>query len=215
MDNKFFNFALPYFNAIDRGSFFRSPFSWLYILLAFINLAYPFYLLYQGVNYGVFSHNVAAFFAWLVLAFAGWICFQLFWNRRSMIHQSSYEGAEFVATPAFAHFFQTMGEWYGTFIGIVGCGISLIGTLSDGYLGIGYFGINDILPFGNLSRTSFIGIIMFPLVGFLIITITRFLSETFKSLSAIANNTGVKSGQSPSQPAAVPAVETAPAPVLG
>jgi len=90
-----------------------------------------------------------------------------------------------VATPVFSHLIQTIGEWLGTWIGIVGFSVALLTTLilgDEGYylsrqLGLGFM------------KTGVLFIILMPVYGFLIIVATRFLAEQFRALSSIVNNT--------------------------
>ncbi len=189
MDNKFFTFIKPYLSFIDNGHLYRKPFSWLYSILAIINLVVPVYIFYQAIDNNIFSAPgkfiVAFFLVWLVVAFAGWVSFQLWWDRRSKVVSTSIEGDDFVATPVFSHLIQTFGEWLGTWIGIVGFSVALLTTIilgDDGYfltrqLGIGFL------------ETGFLFVILMPIYGFLIIVVTRFLAEQFRALASIANNT--------------------------
>lgn len=50
MKNKFFTFSKPYLSVIDKGIFFRKPFSWLYIFFAVLSLLAPIYLIYSAFN---------------------------------------------------------------------------------------------------------------------------------------------------------------------
>ncbi len=189
MDNKFFTFIKPYLSFIDNGDLYRKPFSWLYALLAIINLIVPIYVFYQAVDNHIFDAPakfvIVFLLVWVIIAFAGWLSFQLWWDRKSKVISTSNVGDEFVATPVFSHLIQTIGEWLGTWIGIVGFSVALLTTLilgDEGYylsrqLGLGFM------------KTGFLFIILMPVYGFLIIVATRFLAEQFRALSSIANNT--------------------------
>lgn len=189
MDNKFFTFIKPYLSFIDNGHLYRRPFSWLYTILAIINLIWPLYVFYMAVDNGVFGSPakfiIVFLLVWIIIAFAGWVSFQLWWDRKSKIIDTSAEGDEFVATPVTSHLIQTIGEWLGTWIGIVGFGSALLTTIilgDEGYylfrqLGLGFM------------QTGFLYIILMPIYSFLIIVATRFLAEQFRALAAIANNT--------------------------
>ena len=190
MKNKFFTFITPYLNFIDRGDIFRKPFSWLYALLAILNLLVPFITLFWAINKNIFEYGdskvmITFFFIWIVIAFASWVSFQLWWDRRIKVTQTTIEGDEFLATPVFSHFVQTLGEWIGTWVGIVGTAISLSFTIFMGDTG-SYFMQDLGIPFFEAGITS---IILMPIYGFLIIVFGRFLAETFRALSSIANNT--------------------------
>ncbi len=189
MANKFFNFIDPFLSIIDNGKLFRKPFSWLYAVIAVINLLLPFYILYLAIANKVFGAPAKIVFVfilvWLTVLLASWIGFQIWWNRKDKINASSSLGDDFIATPVFSHFVQTFGEWLGTWIGLVGFVFALLVTIilgSEGYylsrqLGLGFLGL------------SAISIILMPLYGFLIIIISRFLAEQFRALVSIANNT--------------------------
>ena len=189
MDGKFFTFIKPYLSFIDNGHLFRKPFSWLYVLLAVINLILPIFIFYQAVSNQVFDspakYVIVFLLVWIIIAFASWVSFQLWLDRRSKVISTSVESDQFVATPVFSHFIQTLGEWLGTWIGIVGFGVALLTTIILGgegnylweQLGLGFIG------------AGFLSIILMPIYGFLIIVTTRFLAEQFRALSSIANNT--------------------------
>ena len=187
MENKFFTFIKPYLSFIDQGHFFRRPFSWLYGLLAIFNLIFPLYILFSKtiVFRASFKVVLAFLLVWVVLAFAGWIGFQIWWDRMMKLVVDSSTGDEFVATPIFSHFIQTLGEWFGTLFAIVGFAgllISMILLGNDAYWFLKLIG----LRFPVLGWT---GIFLLPIIGYLIVILTRFLAEQFRALAAIANNT--------------------------
>lgn len=188
MDNKFFTFIKPYLSFIDKGDFFRKPFSWLYIAFAVLNLILPFYILYTAIDNNIFDtfYTPAKFIivfilVWIVIAFAGWVSFQLWWDRKNKVTETSVENSEFVATPVFAHFIQTFGEWIGTWIGIVGFFVALLATIILG---------SDTAAIGvPFIQSGIAFIILMPIYGFLIVVGSRFLAEMCRALASIANNT--------------------------
>jgi hypothetical protein len=193
MENKFLTFIAPYLTFIDKGHMFRKPFSWLYALIAIINLLLPLYILYQLIDNSIFDAEfkitITLLLAWAVIAFAGWVSFQLWWDRKTKITFSSDDNAEFVATPVFSHLIQTLGEWFGTWIGLVGFCFALLTSIILGEQG-GYLSYQFGIPIvGEYLRSGWTSVILMPIYGFLIIVLTRFLAEQIKSLSAIANNT--------------------------
>lgn len=189
MENKFLTFIRPYLSYIDDGHFFRKPFSWLYTLLALVNLLLPIYVFYQASQNRIFDSPakfvIVFLLLWVIIAFTGWVSFQLWWDRRSKINLSSTTGDDFVATPVFSHFIQTLGEWFGTYIGLVGFGFALLATIILGDEGY-YLGRNLGIPY---LETGWTAVITMPIIGFLIIVISRFLSEQIRALASIANNT--------------------------
>jgi len=191
MENKFLTFINPYLSFIDKGHLFRKPFSWLYALIAAINLLMPLYMLYQLIGLGIFSLGtkiaIVALLSWLIVVFAGWVGFQLWWDRRTKITFSSGDDSEFTATPAFSHLIQTFGEWLGTWIGIAGCGFALLTNI---FLGEEASFLSGSIPIvGSYLGTGWAYVLLMPIYGFLIIVLSRFFSEQIKAICTIANNT--------------------------
>ena len=189
-ENKFFTFIRPYLNLIDTGRLFRNPFSWIYILFAAANILFPLFLVYDVVDRNFFDYAdskliIVFIFTFLFISFACWLGFQLWLDRKNKVITSSSEDDEFVATHVFSHFVQTFGEWLGTWIAIVGFGVSLIATivLGDEAGSISYVLGMDFIEFGIM------GIILMPIYGFMIIIVTRFIAEASRALASIANNT--------------------------
>jgi len=189
MDNKFFTFIKPYLSFIDNGHLYRKPFSWLYSLLAVVNLILPIYIFYKAVDNNFFNTSakfvIVFLLVWIIIAFTSWVSFQLWWDRKTKVTTTSVEGDEFVATPVFSHLIQTLGEWLGTWIGIVGFSVALLTTIILGD-DANYLSSQIGIPF---LKTGFLFVILMPIYGFLIIVGTRFLAEQFRALSSIANNT--------------------------
>ncbi|MEJ5307008.1 MAG: hypothetical protein WHT27_01745 [candidate division WOR-3 bacterium] len=189
MNNKFFAFINPYLKFIDNGDFFKKPFLWLYTFLALVNLIVPIYILYVAIDNKIFDGGAKYVFifltVWLIITFASWVSFQLWWDRRFKVVSISKIGDDFVVIPIFSHFLQTVGEWIGTWLGIVGFLSSLLVSLILGEEG-SYFMQSLKLDFLSLN---FVFIVLMPVISFLIIIVTRFLSEQFKAIAMIANNT--------------------------
>ena len=188
----FFDFIKPYLKLIDNGFLYRNPFSWLYAFLAIANLFVPFYVFYVAIDNHVFDGpaKLAMFFllAWFIIAFASWVSFQLWWDRKNKVMKTSEIGDDFVATPVFAHLTQTLGEWFGTWVGLVGFLVGLLATIIVGDEGRGISRSIGI-PF---IKSGLLFTILMPVYGFFIIIITRFMAEQFRALSSIANNTKKK-----------------------
>lgn len=178
----FIGFAAPYFNLIDSGALFRRPFVILYMVLAGLNL-----LSILGVLGFMFKGGIALIITGLFTIFALWVGFQLWWNRREKIDTFVTPGSEFVALPVFAHLWQTIGEWTGTFVAIAGTGASLGGLVgSIGSENTSYYGGDPMTMFTQLGFT---GLIACPIAGFLILIFTRAIAEQIRALVAVANNT--------------------------
>jgi len=200
MTDKLLNFIEPYLSYIDSGKLYRKPFSWLYVLCAILNAILPFYVLYKVIDSGIFKYAneiggaakyiFAFLLIWLALCVACWFGFQIWWNRKDKVLQTSEEGSEFPATPVISHFLQTFGEWLGTYIAVIGFGISLFGSI---FLGSDVYSLNRAmdLPF-NPGLMGIGGVILFPLLGFTIIVLSRYFAELCRCLASIANNTKKK-----------------------
>ena len=181
----FFTFSKPYLDFIGKGKIFNL----VYYVMAVINLLIPFVIMYQVIDSGFFGWGLGAkyvfafIFSWIVIVFACWIGFQLWWDRRKKI--SGIETSEFIATPVFSEIFQTFGEWLGTFIGITGAGVGLFASI---FLG------NDINNLLRMIGLGFMGfgaatIIIGPVIGYFIIILFRFLAEQLRLFAALVNNT--------------------------
>jgi hypothetical protein len=188
MDKRVLNYIAPFLSYIDSGKLFRKPFGWLYLALAAVNAVLPFYLLYVAIDNQVFSAGAKYVFAflliWLVIVAACWVGLQIWWDRKDRVQETSPEGSEFPATPVIAHFIQTLGEWLGAWIAIVGFGFSLFAAI---FLGeeAQMLGAMIDLPLSS----GFLGIILYPVYGFLVVVVARFVAEQCRALAAIANNT--------------------------
>lgn len=189
MENKFFTFIKPYLSFIDSGQFYRKPFSWLYIMLAILNLIVPLDVLYRAFDSRIFDAPpefvIAFILTWLIIAFASWISFQLWWDRKEKVKKISAEGDEYMATPGVSHFVQTFGEWLGTWIGFVGGTVALLTTLLLGDEGRYLLRQLDY----DFLQSGLLFVVLMPIYGFLIIIGTRYLAEQGRALTAIAANT--------------------------
>jgi hypothetical protein len=182
-ESPFFNFSKPYLDFIGKGKVF----SLVYIVMAVINLILPFVIIYIVIDSGFFSlgakYVFAFIFSWLVIVFACWIGFQIWWDRRTKV--SDIAASEFVATPVFSEILQTFGEWLGTLLGIIGFGVGLIATIALGGEARYLF---SAIGMGSLGLGAMV-IVVGPVIGFFIIIIFRFIAEQLRILAALANNT--------------------------
>jgi hypothetical protein len=182
--NPFFVFSRPYLNFIAKGKIF----SFVYFVMAAVNLIIPFAVIYKTIDSGIFRYVEAKYvfaiiLSWLVVAFACWIGFQIWWIRRIKVLDSASH--EFIATTSFSEILQTFGEWIGTFIGITGVGVGIIALIFLGdeasYL-FSLIGL-DFMNFG--AMVIFTG----PIAGFFIIILFRFLAEQLRLFASLVNNT--------------------------
>ena len=180
----FFTLSKPYLEFIGKEKLFGL----VYIILAVINLILPFVILYQVIDSGFFNYVSAKYifafiFTWLVIVFACWIGFQLWWDRRKKAKDSG--SSEFIAILNFSDILQTFGEWLGTLIAIIGaCGglIAFIFLGNDLNYLFGMIGLR-FLRFGAAV------IIIGPVIGFFILIIFRFFAELLRIFAALADNT--------------------------
>jgi len=96
-ENKFFNLVRPYLGFIDSPKFFTGPFSALYYLFALVYLLSPFFILYKIIEAGVFKSGdakliVFVILTWLAILAAGWISFQIWWNRQKTVETDKVTG---------------------------------------------------------------------------------------------------------------------------
>ena len=182
-EKKFFSFSRSYLDFIDKSKIY----SLIYYVMAVINLILPFGILYKAIDEGAFKAPAKFVFAlvlsWLVIVFACWIGFQVWWNRRKKIVELGT--SEFSATMIFSEILQTFGEWLGTLIGIIGAGAGLLAYI---FLG------NDInYLFYNLGMEKLaLGpaiIIAGPIIGFIIIILFRFIAEQLRLFASLVNHT--------------------------
>lgn len=182
--NPFFIFSKPYLNFISEGKIFV----FVYFIVAVINLLIPFAVIYITVDSGVFRYVGAKYIfaiilSWLVIAFASWIGFQVWWNRRAKV--MNYSSTEFIATTSFSEILQTFGEWLGTMLGIIGAGVGLIALIFLGNEA------NNLFRYIGLNFMSFGPMVIFigPIIGFFIIILFRFLAEQLRLFASLVNNT--------------------------
>lgn len=203
---------------IDNGEFFRKPLRWLYMVLAVFSLFVPFWLLYKAIykaiDIGIFEYGGAKsifffFFSWLFFLSAFLIGALIWRNRKEKVLEKFIEGSHFFAIPAFSHFMQTFGEYCGTVIAVTGAGFSLSSTVFFVFFENGTIDIptlNFLLTLSSLLVRSLlvlglpvnpvnmgiVGILVFPIIGYLVILFSRFFAEQIRVLAEIAINTKKK-----------------------
>ncbi|WP_291529927.1 hypothetical protein [Bacteroides sp. UBA939] len=182
MKNKLFTFLNPLLGYIDNGHFFREPFRWLYVIFAVLNLLFPIFVLVQAINADFFKYAegkiIFAFILIFIILCAGAWASYLFWmNRKDKLKESIEEDNEFVAIPVVSHLTQTVGEWFGLYIGVIGTLCALIIFI------FGAKGVGSILP---IPIGTFF---LLPIYGFLVVVLARLVAELYRALAAIANNT--------------------------
>ncbi|MDR0313836.1 MAG: hypothetical protein LBI14_09590 [Treponema sp.] len=183
--NPFFVFSKPYLDLISKGKIFGL----VYIVMAVLNLIIPFAVIFTTVDSGIFGwgppakYIFAIILVWLVVIFASWIGFQIWWNRRANIVNIS--SSEFIATASFSEILQTLGEWLGTLLGILGVGVGLIALI---FLGEEANYLFRLIGLGFMSYGAAV-IIIGPVAGFFIIVLFRFIAEQLRLFATLVNNT--------------------------
>jgi hypothetical protein len=180
----FTNFAKPYLDFIGKGKLFYL----IYTIMAIINLLLPFAVIFTVIQSDLAGIGGARFIftfilSWIVITFACWIGFQLWWDRKSKVKY--FENSEFVVTHIFSEIVQTFGEWAGTMIGIIGAGVGLIAAVILGDYARYLF---RVIGMGFLP-SGIIVVVAGPLIGFLIIIFSRFVAEQMRLLATLVNNT--------------------------
>lgn len=195
MNNKLFAFFEPVWRFIDNGSFFREPFRWLYVAIAILNLLFPLVAIFGTIGSGVFKYMsggaiFAAILVFILLIALGIMSFVLWMDRQKKLKELLHEDNEFVAIPMVSHFIQTLGEWFGFYLGLFGCVASLLFMLFGGSEMLGQFG-GSLLPWGS----GVMMIIIYPILGFLIVVSARLLAELYRAMASIANSAKCISNQ--------------------
>ena len=179
-NSPFFTFAKPYFDFIGKGTMFHI----VYFSMAAVSILIPIGLIIFAVEMELFSigpRGVVWFIlTWLCAAFACWIGFQLWWNRKSQI--TDVKDSEFVVIPTVADIVSTFGEWIGTLVAIIGFSAGLFGVIILGdYL-------NLVLNYIGAGQFGALIIIIGPVAGFFIIILSKAIAEAIRIIVSIANS---------------------------
>ena len=176
--NEILGIVLDY---VGGGDIFRKPFKWLYwlfgaifalgLIVLIVALFEPFKYLEAGGKIGLILDALV-----LVVAAAFSV---LYWIRRAKEVENVVDtNARYIAIPIIAHLNRTMGEFFGLLFGVFGTVLVLLAVL---------FGVRELLP-ADLGLILIIGC---PIVGFINILFSRFVSESLSVVTSIANDTRV------------------------
>ena len=179
-NTSFLSFSKIYFDFLNKGKYF----SLIYFIEAIICLSIPFVVLYLVVEAGFFNWGARAVFGfilvWIVILLAGWIGFQLWWDRRKKLRH--IDTTDFIAIPIVADMVKTTGECWGTMVG-------LVGTLG-GLIVMIFFGNElELLSMLGLNFINFWFIVLCPIVSLSFIMITRYYAEWIILLATLTSNT--------------------------
>jgi len=179
--NKVVSFVKLALGYIDSGNFFRAPVKGFYVLLAVLSVLAPFYLLYlffTEVEVTVWKALVLLLCGVVVVA-GGAVTALMWWYRKDQLATMVAEEDDFPVTPIMTHLMRTAGEASGFFVGIVLFLCALVLWVLGGDL------LRGVLP----GFKGFVSLFLLPVIGFLIVLVTRFNAETLYALAATASNT--------------------------
>ena len=153
---------------VDTNVLFKKPISCLF---AIISLGLPVYFLVMSITGNLFRSGdakliISVILTFFVFAFAGLFGALIWWHRRIKPDEgiSIYQN--------FRRFVQTLGEWLGMIVAIVAFGVVLVlwALLQEA----GSFILN-IIPVPFMSHVGLEYAFIGPIVGFLIIILTKIL----------------------------------------
>jgi len=166
---------------VDSGRFFRNPFKWIYYLIGIANFAIPFMLITDLINKSKWMGGKDIFMLVLLIIFSLAVAFiTCYWwiKRGNSLTVDAKAGSRFVAIPMIANITQTAGEVVGIWVGVFGFLVVLVALLFAGSYEL-----------DGVSGYGIWGLVIFPIVGYLIVLFSRFLAELYLALASIANNT--------------------------
>ena len=184
-NNFFYHFSKPFTDSIDNGSFFKKPISWLYSIIAYLILFTPFWSAFIAIDQNYFKFEpLISVIVLIVLLFVCFILFQIWINRKNQL--LNFDGEKgFVSTTIMSNFISTLGECYGVVVAVFGFVFSLL-SLITGEFAYLTREFSNVLPIGEIGL---VGIIIFPVLGFVIVITFRFFSELIMGIAQIARNT--------------------------
>ena len=160
----------------DSGNVFCKPFKWLYWI---ISVLVPFGCIASIVKiFDTFKYLdgvgiLMSILMIIVLLAVGFFGF-LYWFRRADDVEASVDTkARFVAMPAVSHLVRTLGE----FAGIVGASAGTFIAL-----------LVNIQIASNGYGENWAMVIIVPIVSYIVIVISRFISECINATASIAND---------------------------
>jgi hypothetical protein len=178
LEGKFFTALRPYLAFVDSTRFFTIPFSWLYILFAVVFLLMPFGILYYLIDNGFFrlpgKMIVSGILSWIAVLAASWIAFQVWWNRKKVVHTDRLNTG--VVINAFAHLVYTFCEALAHFVGVAG--------FFTGFFSL-IFGSGLLEIFGPGSSSALSIMICSLVAGYLGVWIARLAAFLFRKIAEI------------------------------
>jgi hypothetical protein len=189
---KFLSAVVPLLNSIDSGVFYRTGFKLLYAITALICLLVPIVLMISGIANSIFEMPFGSvfvvFLVWLILTFALWLGFQVWWNRMRKIDSLLEDRDDFLALPLVADYVKTSGEVSG--VVLVGAGVPIFVLL-----GIATIFDETLIYILSMLDINFTGIwliiasLVLVVLAFVYMLFAKFIAEMIMALGSIANNT--------------------------
>ena len=188
---------------IDNGEFFIRPTKWAYSVLAILSFVPPLALLvfyYYLIDEGPFEYmsgwtKISAFFAcilfFIFVLFAALLMFYFWMHRRKKIDQAVRVGDQVVVFPLTAHFWQSVGESWGIYWGIVPSVGGILFYIWCLVTGFDYLtaGGGDTL---KILLVSLVVLILFIclniIIGYIIISFWHYVGESIKMRAQVAND---------------------------
>ena len=188
---------------IDNGAFFIRPMKWCYNIFAVLSFIPPILLLlyyYKLADEGMFQYmegwtRFSAYFFCFVffifVLFASLLMFYFWIHRRKKIDQAVRVGDQVVVFPLTAHFWQSFGESWGIYLGIVPSVGGILFFIWGLVTGFDFFSHYDSHFFRDFLIALVVLILFICLniiIGFVIITFWHFISESIKMRAQVAND---------------------------
>lgn len=155
---------------------------WLYYL---IGVGCALWLLYSlGNIFDQFKHSKGSVTIMLILLIILVLAIAVFsvmywFKRATQVNSDMPANSRFFAIPAVANLMRCLGEFSGIVIAGAGAYVSLFTAIfaSDNYF------MRDMAAYGLL------GVIVCPIIGYIVLVVTRFFSESVLAIASIANDT--------------------------
>ena len=149
-------------------------FFWLYTVLGLISIFLSIFFIYSLLGFHdiySFDKTISSVFLIILCIFAGYYGYN-FWNYYKHVFLEKIPDCEFYNTIVFIFLFRNLGEFIGKIVGVI---IFLMAAISSLIVD----DVESYLKFRNLGfiETSLFSIVLYPLIGFSIVLITRLIFE--------------------------------------
>ena len=122
----------------------------------------------------------------LTLILASFFVFKVYWSRAKNLSESS-QGNKFFIIPSLAHYIKTLGEvWFAVYAATP---ILFIFAQLDILFRDGGKEIIEMIGGDFFAGAAIAGVVIFPLIGYFVMVVTKFIAESISAIVEIANNT--------------------------